>query len=173
MYDLGAGRYFDAAAGKPYGFYTGPDDRQADPAILNFSRFALLRDVMVRNGDGHKLLWGGNFGWNTQPSPWGQTSTQEQIRDTLAAFDRAQAEWPWAGVLALENCSLSSRRTTRIGALRCWIPNGRPTPLLGALNAHFAGGGPAADTVAVPGNYGAQHPAADLQRRLEVFRAGR
>ena len=65
LYDLGAGPYFDAAAGKPYGFYTGPDDRQAEAELLNFSHFALLRQVMVRNGDGHKLLWGGNFGWNT------------------------------------------------------------------------------------------------------------
>src|SRR5262249_32649839 len=86
LYDLGAGRYFDAAAGKPYGFYTGPDDRQTDPNLLNFSRFTLLRQVMERNGDGHKLLWASNFGWNTQVSPWGQTDPREQISNTLAAF---------------------------------------------------------------------------------------
>jgi O-antigen ligase len=159
LYDLGASRYFDAAAGKPYGFYSGPNDRQADPAILNFSRFALLRQVMVRNGDGHKLLWGGNFGWNTQTSPWGQTSSQEQISDTLAALDRSQAEWPWAGVLALENLQPTQPPGDPHWGFALLDGNGQPTPLLAALDAHFAASGQAA-TVAVPGNYGAQHPAA-------------
>ena len=104
LYDLGAGRYFDAAAGKPYGFYTGPDDRRADRAILNFSRFTLLRQVMEKNGDGHKLLWGGNFGWNVlDNTPWGKTTPEQQEQYTLAAYQRTMDEWPWAGPLALEN----------------------------------------------------------------------
>jgi O-antigen ligase len=160
LYDLGAGRYFDAAAGKPYGFYTGPNDRQADPAILNFSRFALLREVMVRNGDGHKLLWGGNFGWNSQVSPWGKTSSQDQIGDTLSAFDRAQTEWPWAGVLALENLQPTQPVSDPHWGFALVDGAGQATPLLAALNAHFASGSLAAPAVAVPGNYGAQHPAA-------------
>jgi O-antigen ligase len=103
LYDAGAAPYFDAAAGKPYGFYTGPADRQVSPQILNFSRLALLREVMERNGDGHKLLWISNFGWNTRrDSLWGQATPEQQIDYTLAAFQRAQAEWPWAGPMALE-----------------------------------------------------------------------
>jgi O-antigen ligase len=161
LYDLGAGRYFDAAAGKPYGFYSGPEDRQADPAILNFSRFTLLRQVMVRNGDAHKLLWGGNFGWNTQASPWGQTSTQEQIADTLTAYDRAQAEWPWAGVLALENLQPAQPPGDPHWGFALLNTAGQPAPLLAAFDAHYPGGSLAAPaSIAVPGNYGAQHPAA-------------
>jgi hypothetical protein len=125
LYDLGAAPYFDAAAGKPYGFYTGPADRQADAARLNFSRFALLREVMVRNGDGHKLLWGGNFGWNTLASPWGQASADEQVDHTLAAFARrASGRGP--------ACWLSKRRnpvargTTRTGASPCSTRPARP-----------------------------------------------
>jgi O-antigen ligase len=155
LYDLGAGRYFDAAAGKPYGFYTGPEDRQADPAILNFSRFALLRQVMERNGDGHKLLWGGNFGWNTQPSPWGQTSTQGQVADTLGAFARAEAEWPWAGVLALENLQPVRPPDDPHWGFALLNAAGQPMPLLPALNARYS-----ASSLAMSGNYGAQHPAA-------------
>jgi O-antigen ligase len=156
LYDLGAGRFFDAAAGKPYGFYTGPNDRQADPAILNFSRFTLLRQVMVRNGDSHKLLWGGNFGWNTQPSPWGQTGTQQQIADTLAGFNRAQTEWPWAGVLALENLQPALPQGDPHWGFALLDPTGQPAPLLQAINAQYG----SAASVAIPGNYGAQHPAA-------------
>ena len=104
MYDLGAAPYFDAAAGKPYGYYTGPADRLADPAVINFSRFTLLRQVMEKNGDAHKLLWGGNFGWNSSPaSVWGYATPDQQRDYTLAALRRAAAEWPWAGPLALEN----------------------------------------------------------------------
>ncbi len=104
LYDLGANQFFDAASGKPYGFYTGPDDRAADPALLNFSRFTLLRQVMERNGDAHKLLWASHFGWNTHPdSIWGLATPEQQRDYTLAAYARAHAEWPWAGPLALEN----------------------------------------------------------------------
>ncbi|MEP7356196.1 MAG: hypothetical protein ABI847_03090, partial [Anaerolineales bacterium] len=155
LYDLGAGRYFDAAAGKPYGFYTGPDDRQAEAALLNFSRFALLRQVMVRNGDGHKLLWGGNFGWNTQLSPWGQATPDEQVARTLGALARAETEWPWAGVMALENLQPAAPAADPRWGFALVNAAGQPSPLLAALPAR-AGSAPAA----LPGNYTAAHPAA-------------
>jgi O-antigen ligase len=154
LYDLGAGAFFDAAAGKPYGFYTGPDDRQADPQVLNFSRFALLRQVMVRNGDSHKLLWGGNFGWNVRPSPWGQTGAEVQSSDTLAAVQRAEMEWPWAGVLALENLQPGLAQDDPHWGFALVDAAGRPSPLLDAVNARFAGAIPVG-----PGNYGAENPA--------------
>lgn len=110
LYEEGAGDAFDAAAGKPYGFHTGPDDRTVANDSLNFSRLILLREVMARNGDADKALWAGNWGWNSlpvgwtgDPSPWGQATAEEQADWTLAALDRAAREWPWAGVLFLEN----------------------------------------------------------------------
>jgi hypothetical protein len=110
LYEEGAGAAFDAAAGKPYGFHTGPDDRRVDNSVLNFSRLILMREVMERNGDGGKALWGGNWGWNNlpddwtgAPSPWGQATPAEQAEWTAVALRRAQAEWPWAGPLFLEN----------------------------------------------------------------------
>ncbi|MBK8984751.1 MAG: O-antigen ligase family protein [Chloroflexi bacterium] len=110
LYEEGAANAFDIAAGKPYGFNSPPDDRRVDNAILNFSRFILLREVMERNNDGGKALWAGNWGWNSlpagwtgAPSVWGQTTAQQQADWTNAALQRAQTEWPWAGVLFLEN----------------------------------------------------------------------
>ncbi|MBN1314711.1 MAG: hypothetical protein JXA42_04565, partial [Anaerolineales bacterium] len=38
LYELGADAYFDVAAGKPYGFDTGPDDRRVARDVMNFSR---------------------------------------------------------------------------------------------------------------------------------------
>lgn len=110
LYDLGAGDYFDAAAGKPYGFDTGPDDRRVDKGVLNFSRLILLREEMVRRGDGEKPLWGSHFGWNTlpddwrgPPSIWGSVSAAEQLRYTREAYARARREWPWVGGLILQH----------------------------------------------------------------------
>lgn len=134
LYDLGAAPYFDGASGKPYGFYTGPYDRNADPHTLNFSRFVLLRQVMEQNGDGHKLLWGGNFGWNTLDSPWGKTSLEQQISHTQGAYHRAETEWPWAGALALANAQPSAADDPRWG-FALLDPAGQPTPLLQALQA--------------------------------------
>jgi O-antigen ligase len=158
LYDLGAGPYFEAAAGKPYGFYSGPDDRTVDPKVLNFSRFTLLRQVMERNGDGHKLLWGGNFGWNTRPdSPWGFATPDQQLQYTLAAYDRALNEWPWAGPLALDTFQPALPPADPHWGFALIDPTRfsiQPTPLLVALNSSPP------DSAAFPGNYPARHPAA-------------
>jgi O-antigen ligase len=110
LYLAGAAPYFDAASAKPYGFDYSPDVRATDPNVFNFSRLLLFREEMVRNGDGHKLLWAGNFGWNAlppgwegEPSLWGQVTEAQQAEYAAAAYARAVAEWPWAGPMALEN----------------------------------------------------------------------
>ena len=48
LYAVGAGPFFDAAAGKPYAFNSTPDERSLHPKTLNFSRFILLRAEMER-----------------------------------------------------------------------------------------------------------------------------
>lgn len=110
LYEAGAGELFDVAAGKPYGFNDSPYERTVDPAVLNFSRLILLREVMERNGDTNKGLWAGNWGWNSlpagwqgQPSIWGQVSQAEQARYSYEALQRARLEWPWLGLMFLEN----------------------------------------------------------------------
>lgn len=155
LYDLGADEYFDAAAGKPYGFYTGPDDRQTDPQLLNFSRFTLLRAVMVRNGDGHKLLWGGNFGWNTRSdSLWGVATPEQQAAYTLRAYERAAQEWPWAGPLALENYQPAAPPDDPRWGFALADPTGALTPLGQSLVSSPR------SAFALPGNYTAAHLAA-------------
>jgi O-antigen ligase len=110
LYQAGAAPYFDIAAGKPYGFYTGPDDRRVGEAILNFSRLILLRQVMVEHGDADKALWATHWGWNAlppdwagAPSVWGQTDEATRVVYTIGALERARAEWPWAGAMILEH----------------------------------------------------------------------
>ena len=110
LYDAGVAQAFDVAAAKPYGFDTGPADRKVDRGTLNFSRAILLREVMDRNGDAQKALWAGNWGWNSLPanwrggpSLWGQTDEGQQAAWTVEALERARREWPWMGVMFLEN----------------------------------------------------------------------
>ncbi|MEK7278797.1 MAG: hypothetical protein AAB427_15710, partial [Chloroflexota bacterium] len=102
LYNLGAGPYFDAVAGKPYGFNTHPDDRTVDPNVLNFSRLILLREEMIAHDDGDKFLWSSHFGWSNRPSIWGHVSAEQQAQYSQQAYDRAANEWPWAGPLFLQ-----------------------------------------------------------------------
>lgn len=104
LYEAGAGDLFDAAAGKPYGFDTGPDDHRIDVNVLNFQRLVLLREEMVAHGDAGKALWASHLGWNTAAdSIWGRVSGPQQIDYTRAAIRYAAQAWPWAGVLIVEN----------------------------------------------------------------------
>lgn len=108
MYKAGAQCFFDALAAKPYGFWSGPEDRRVDANVLNFSRVILLRETMERYGDGQKPIWAVEMGWNAlpadwsgQPSPWGTDSEERQAQRTLQALRRARAEWGWLPVLIL------------------------------------------------------------------------
>ncbi|MFQ5434742.1 MAG: O-antigen ligase family protein [Anaerolineae bacterium] len=110
LIEAGAAPAFDIAAGKPYGFKTGPDDRRVEANVLNFSHIILMRQVLQRNGLGEKGIWAGNWGWNALPpgwdgqkSIWGETTAGQQAAWTAAALTRAQKEWPWMGVMFLEN----------------------------------------------------------------------
>ncbi len=110
LYNAGAAPSFDVASAKPYGFDTSPQDRSVNRQTLNFSRAILLREVMQRNGDAHKALWAGNWGWNSlpagwqgSPSIWGQVNEAQQAAWTVGALERARREWPWMGMMFLEN----------------------------------------------------------------------
>jgi len=107
MYEAGARGYFDILAIKPYGFWSGPEDRRLDPGVTNFSRAVLLRQVMLRNRD-DKAVWVVEFGWNSlpldwagEPPPWGSDTEEVQARRTVEAIERALDEWPWMGVMTL------------------------------------------------------------------------
>ncbi len=108
MYQAGVQPHFDVLAVNAYGLWTGPDDRRTTPQQANFPRVLLARDVMVRHGDAGKAVWVAEFGWNAlppgwtgEPSPWGQVPASRQARYISGAYQRARAEWPWMGPMAL------------------------------------------------------------------------
>lgn len=106
MYDAGAKDYFDILSIQDYGLWTGPTDRRMRPRVLNFSRPIYMRDIMVQNGDAHKAIWASEIGWNAIPTDhpaypqYGRVSDAQLARWAPEAYQRAQAEWPWMGVMA-------------------------------------------------------------------------
>lgn len=140
LYQVGAGTYFDAAAGKPYGFSSDPHDPVIDVTRLNFSRFILLREVMERHGDQRKALWGSAWGWNylpeswnDDPSLWGEVEQQEQIEYTLAALDRADNQWAWVGGMVLQHWQPAAPATDPVWGFSLRTPTGESTPLFDAI----------------------------------------
>jgi hypothetical protein len=105
MYDAGAADYFDVLAIQGYGLWSGPTDRRMRPRVLNFSRPLYIREIMVQNGDAHKPIWITEMNWNASPpemaeKPFGSVSLEQQARYAVLAYQRAQEEWPWLGVVA-------------------------------------------------------------------------
>lgn len=108
LYAAGAGPFFDIVSVQPYGFDTGPDDRQVQRDILNFSRPLLVRDVLHTHADDAKAIWASHFGWNhlppdweDTPSIWGSVNAQMQAVYTTEAVERAVREWPWMGLMCV------------------------------------------------------------------------
>ncbi len=102
IYRRGAGDHFDVLGVKAYGFWSDPYDRRVSPEVLNFSRVILLRQEMLRRGEGHKPVWALDGGWvalpddwQGEPSPLGSDAPILQAGRMQAAMRRVQREWPW------------------------------------------------------------------------------
>ena len=63
-----------------------------------------IRDIMVKNGDAHKPIWISEMNWSAVPADfpdkrYGYVTPEQQARNVVDAYQRAQAEWPWVGVV--------------------------------------------------------------------------
>lgn len=105
MYDAGIKGYFDVMGVMAYGLWTGPGDHRTHPDLTNFSRPQLIREILVRNGDAGKPLWATEVGWNAVPPDfpafplYGRVDVWQQARYAVQAYQRAQEEWPWMGMM--------------------------------------------------------------------------
>ncbi len=134
IYRRGAGDYFDILGAKAYGFWSGAGDRQVDPKVLNYSRVILLREEMVRRGDGHKPIWAVDGGWCAlpanwagQPSPHGSDTPLVQGARLEQAIRRAEREWPWMGLLCLVHAHPNAPADDPIWGHALWNPQGVPS----------------------------------------------
>lgn len=105
MYDAGAGGCFDILSMQGYGLWSGPTDHRMRPLVVNYARNEFIRDIMVRNGDETKPIWISEMNWNVAPegveAKFGRVTLDQQARWAPLAYQRAQEEWPWVGVISL------------------------------------------------------------------------
>ncbi len=99
LYDAGAAAYFDILAAHAYGWAFAPDD-PPDPEVVNLRRLELLRDVMVRNGDGAKKIIVTEAGWNDHPRWTKAVRPAQRISYTLGTFELAR-QWDWLQAFCL------------------------------------------------------------------------
>lgn len=103
MYAAGAGECFDVMSAQGYGLWSGALDQRLKPNVINYPHNLYLRDVMVRHGDADKPIWISEMGWNVVPegmdARFGRVTLEQQARFAVEAYERAQAEWPWVGVV--------------------------------------------------------------------------
>lgn len=99
MYAAGASAHFDGLALHAYG-WSFPADDPPDPNIVNFRRVELLREIMVRHGDGGKPAPITEAGWNDHPRWTKAVRPTARIQYTLAALDRV-ATWDWCPFMAV------------------------------------------------------------------------
>jgi hypothetical protein len=110
MYDAGASACFDIMSVQAYGLNSGPTDRRMRPTTVTFARHLYIRDLMVANGDAHKPIWISEAAWNPVDEPgvppdiplreqYGAVTLEQAARYMPLAYQRAQQEWPWIGVI--------------------------------------------------------------------------
>jgi hypothetical protein len=144
MYDAGAGDYFDVLAMQGYGLWSGPTDRRMRPRVLNFSRPLYLRDIMVKNGDTQKPIWLTEMNWNAPPpdlpdKPFGSVTPEQQARYAVLAYQRAQREWPWLGVMNVWffKRATDSEKNQAMYYFRMVEPDFTPLPIYEALSDYL------------------------------------
>jgi hypothetical protein len=103
MYQAGAGRCFDIQSVQGYGLGSGPTDQRMRPLQFNYARNLFIRDLMVQHGDADKPIWIAEMNWNAAPEDiptiFGRVSDEQQARYVPLAYERAQEDWPWVGVV--------------------------------------------------------------------------
>jgi hypothetical protein len=166
MYDAGAGACFDVLAMQGYGLNSGPTDRRMCPTTVNYGRNQYLREIMVANGDAHKAIWLSEMNWNPVPEDlphpgrdnYGRVTEEQQARWVPLAYQRAQQEWPWVGVISFWFFKLPSEaeRGQPWYYFRMVEPDFTPLPIYDAMRDYIASHSP----VMYPGRHQADHWAA-------------
>ena len=109
MYDAGAKACFDVLAVHAYGWTFAPDEPASTDAV-NFNRVELVREIMIRNGDGDKHISITEGGWNDHPRWTKAVRPAQRAAYTVRAYRKALAEWPWVDALSIGLSAIPGRR---------------------------------------------------------------
>jgi GH35 family endo-1,4-beta-xylanase len=100
LYQDGAAPYFDAVAAHAYGLQASPDDPSA-PNKLDFSRVEEIHKIMLSHGDSGKQVYITEGGWNDSPRWSYAVKPYQRVEYTIAAYRKAEQEWPWVSAVCL------------------------------------------------------------------------
>ena len=151
MYDAGAGACFDIHSMQGYGLNSGPTDTRMRPTDVNYARNLYIRDLMVANGDAHKPIWISEAAWSPVAEPgvprdidaygqYGEVTLEQAARYMPLAYERAQREWPWVGVINYWFFKLpgEDRRNEAFYYFRMVEPDFTPLPVYDAMRDYIA-----------------------------------
>jgi hypothetical protein len=146
--------YYDVLGIHPYGYWNPPDtmypvkqpsDQTPAAEYKNhgsfyFRRIEDQRAVMVRHGEAQKQIWVTEFGWCSDQRDGGygeciNNSLQDQADYTVRAFQKAQQDYPFMGVMFLWNLNFSTFQEWYTGPAHFSIlnPDWSPRPVYWAL----------------------------------------
>ncbi|MBI3977006.1 MAG: beta-galactosidase [Chloroflexi bacterium] len=134
MYDAGARDAFDAMSIHAYGWKFPPDDPPA-PDRINFARAALIRDVMVRNGDAAKPAIITEGGWNDYPRWTKAVRPAQRAQYTVRAYEKVEQDWPWALAVCLWQFRLPTNARNYNDGFTFVTVDFRPRPVYEAVKA--------------------------------------
>jgi hypothetical protein len=100
MLAAGAGEVMDGLAVHAYG-WRHPADVPADPAVVNFARTELLRQLLVDAGYEDMPVYITEGGWNDHPRWTKAVQPSQRAASSLRAYQKAQEEWPWCKAIVL------------------------------------------------------------------------
>ncbi len=139
----GAGEYYDILGIRALGFWSGPDDRQVSQDTLNFSRAILLREELVRRGQGDKPIWALDAGWCALPTAWqgalspsGNDTEALQAERLAQALNRIDHEWPWLGLVCLQQLQPNADSSDPIWGYSLLTVNGQPRIFYDIIKAY-------------------------------------
>ncbi len=149
MYDAGAGDCFDVLSMQGYSLWSAPTDHRMRPLVINYGRVEYVRDIMVQNGDAHKAIWISEMNSNAVPvgpegvqvvdwGAFGQVSLEEQAEWAVQAYQRAQEEWPYVGVINFWYFKPADarRQNEAMYYFRMLDPDFTPLPVYDAIKAY-------------------------------------
>ena len=92
--------YFDLLAVHAYGWSFAADE-PASPDAVNFRRVELLREIMVRNGDGAKHMMITEGGWNDHPRWTKAVRPPQRVTIHDPRLRAGAGDWPWVDALCI------------------------------------------------------------------------
>ncbi|MFK7801121.1 MAG: hypothetical protein AB8G95_05800 [Anaerolineae bacterium] len=100
MYAAGAADHMDGLAVHTYGFRFPPETEPAAD-LLNFRRFELYRDIMLKYDDGDSPVFITETGWNDHPRWTRAVRPGQRIDYTIQSMTYLQNEVPWVESAAI------------------------------------------------------------------------